>query len=38
MNMSVAAVGKTRNEFRILKEERLGKWTLNLRGFDKIVF
>jgi hypothetical protein len=38
MNLRMASVGKTRNECRILKEEGLGKWTLKLRDFDKLIF
>jgi hypothetical protein len=38
MNLSVAAVWKKRNECRILTEERLGKWTLKLRSFGKLIF
>jgi hypothetical protein len=38
MNLRMAAIGKARNECRILTEERLGKWTLKLRGFGKIIF
>jgi len=30
MNLRVAAVGKARNECRILTQERLGKWTFKL--------
>lgn len=38
MNLRLAAVGKTRNECRMLTEERLGKWALKLRVSDKLIF
>ena len=38
MNLSVAGVWETRNECRILTEEILGKRTLKLRGFGKLIF